>query len=81
VTAAVNAGKSTRALSRAASGRMALASLPTAALAAELIAHCREHLARFKCPREVRFAVVPKTSTGKIQKHVLRSDVKSSSAI
>ncbi len=38
----------------------------------ELIEHCRAHLARFKCPREVRFAVVPKTSTGKIQKHVLR---------
>jgi fatty-acyl-CoA synthase len=51
------------------------------ALADEILAHCREHLARFKCPREVRFAVVPKTSTGKIQKHVLRSDVKSSSAI
>ena len=46
-----------------------------------LIAHCREHLARFKCPREVRFAVLPKTSTGKIQKHVLRSEVKSASAI
>ena len=53
----------------------------TQVLADALIAHCREHLARFKCPREVRFAVLPKTSTGKIQKHVLRADVKSSSAI
>jgi fatty-acyl-CoA synthase len=51
------------------------------ALAEELIEHCRAHLARFKCPREVRFAVVPKTSTGKIQKHVLRTQVKSASAI
>ncbi len=51
------------------------------ALADELIEHCRAHLARFKCPREVRFAVVPKTSTGKIQKHVLRAEVKSASAI
>jgi len=51
------------------------------ALADELIAHCRAHLARFKCPREIRFAVVPKTSTGKIQKHQLRAEVKSSSAI
>jgi len=51
------------------------------ALADELIQHCRAHLARFKCPREVRFAVVPKTSTGKIQKHLLRAQVKSASAI
>jgi len=51
------------------------------ALADELIEHCRAHLARFKCPREIRFAEVPKTSTGKIQKHVLRSQVKSASAI
>ena len=51
------------------------------ALADELIEHCRAHLARFKCPREVRFEVVPKTSTGKIQKHVLRAKTKSASAI
>ena len=51
------------------------------ALADELIEHCRAHLARFKCPREVRFAVVPKTSTGKIQKHLLRAEVKAASAI
>ena len=51
------------------------------ALADELVEHCRAHLARFKCPREVRFAVVPKTSTGKIQKHLLRAEVKSASAI
>ncbi|MEZ5728320.1 MAG: AMP-binding protein [Burkholderiaceae bacterium] len=55
---------------------------PDAAVEPEaLIAHCREHLARFKCPREVRFAELPKTSTGKIQKHVLRELVRSSSAI
>ena len=53
----------------------------SAALAAELIDHCRQHLARFKCPKEVRFAVVPKTSTGKIQKHVLRGQVGSAGAI
>ena len=51
------------------------------ALADELIAHCRAHLAHFKCPREVRFGVVPKTSTGKIQKHLLREQAKSASAI
>ncbi len=39
---------------------------------AEIIAHCREHLANFKCPKEVRFQELPKTSTGKIQKFVLR---------
>ena len=39
---------------------------------AEIIAHCRGLLARFKCPKAVIFAEVPKTSTGKIQKFVLR---------
>jgi fatty-acyl-CoA synthase len=42
---------------------------------AELIAHCRQHLAGFKCPKLVVFAELPRTSTGKIQKHVLRSQV------
>jgi fatty-acyl-CoA synthase len=51
------------------------------ALADELIAHCRKLLAHFKCPREVRFGVVPKTSTGKIQKHLLRAQARSASAI
>ena len=51
------------------------------ALAEELLDHCRAHLARFKCPREIRFAELPKTSTGKLQKHLLRAQVKSSSAI
>ena len=39
---------------------------------AELIEHCREHLARFKAPKQVVFGELPKTSTGKIQKFVLR---------
>ncbi|WZB74240.1 acyl-CoA synthetase [Achromobacter insuavis] len=38
----------------------------------DLIAYCREHLARFKAPRTVVFGALPKTSTGKIQKFVLR---------
>ncbi|MBO0662963.1 acyl-CoA synthetase [Jiella sp. MQZ9-1] len=42
------------------------------ASAEELLAHCREKLARFKCPKEIRFVDLPKTSTGKIQKYVLR---------
>ena len=37
-----------------------------------LVAFCHDHLAHFKCPRTVIFAELPKTSTGKIQKHVLR---------
>jgi fatty-acyl-CoA synthase len=53
----------------------------TTATEAELIEHCRGLLARFKCPREVRFTEVPKTSTGKIQKHLLRAQVRSASAI
>ena len=39
---------------------------------AELIEHCREHLARFKVPKSVVFGELPKTSTGKIQKFLLR---------
>ncbi|MEM6484691.1 MAG: AMP-binding protein [Pseudomonadota bacterium] len=38
----------------------------------ELIAHCRERIAHYKCPREVVFCELPKTSTGKIQKFKLR---------
>jgi fatty-acyl-CoA synthase len=45
------------------------ASPPTAE---EMIAWCRERLAHYKCPRQVVFGEVPKTSTGKIQKFVLR---------
>jgi fatty-acyl-CoA synthase len=40
---------------------------------AELIAFCRERMARFKAPRHVVFGEVPKTSTGKIQKGPLRT--------
>jgi len=47
----------------------------------EIIAHCRRLLAHFKAPRRVVFGVVPKTSTGKIQKFLLRERVKSASAI
>jgi fatty-acyl-CoA synthase len=38
----------------------------------EIIAWCREKLARYKCPRHVVFIELPKTSTGKIQKFRLR---------
>ena len=48
---------------------------------AELIAFCGGHLARFKLPRAVVFGELPKTSTGKIQKFVLREKAKSASAI
>jgi fatty-acyl-CoA synthase len=43
---------------------------------AELIAFCREHLARYKCPRHLVFAELPRTSTGKIQKFKLREMAK-----
>ncbi len=42
----------------------------------EIIAFCREKLARFKVPRTVVFGPLPKTSTGKIQKFVLREHAK-----
>lgn len=38
----------------------------------EIIAFCRERLAHFKCPAAVSFGPLPKTSTGKVQKYVLR---------
>jgi fatty-acyl-CoA synthase len=39
---------------------------------AEIIEHCRARLAHFKAPKRVEFGELPKTSTGKIQKYVLR---------
>ena len=38
----------------------------------ELIVFCRDNLAHFKCPKHVVFGELPKTSTGKVQKFVLR---------
>jgi fatty-acyl-CoA synthase len=46
------------------------------ASADELIAWCRDNLARYKVPRHVVFAELPKTSTGKIQKFKLREMAK-----
>src|SRR6202045_2062842 len=46
------------------------------ATADEIIAFCRQHLARFKVPRMVLFGALPKTSTGKIRKFVLRERAK-----
>jgi len=43
-----------------------------AATAEEIIAFCRGHLAHYKCPDSVEFGPLPKTSTGKTQKFVLR---------
>ena len=42
----------------------------------EIIEFCRDNLARFKAPKTVVFGDLPKTSTGKIQKFVLRERVK-----
>jgi fatty-acyl-CoA synthase len=39
---------------------------------AEVIAWCRDNMAHYKCPKTVLFGELPKTSTGKIQKFVLR---------
>jgi fatty-acyl-CoA synthase len=47
----------------------------------ELIEFCRGQMARFKAPRAVIFGELPKTSTGKIQKFVLREKAKSTAAI
>ena len=42
----------------------------------DLIDFCRERLARFKVPKTIVFTDLPKTSTGKIQKFVLRDQAK-----
>ena len=44
----------------------------------ELIAHCKNLLASYKVPKEIRFEEIPKTSTGKIQKFQLRERAKNS---
>jgi fatty-acyl-CoA synthase len=47
--------------------------------AEELIAFARERLAHFKCPKRIEFGELPKTSTGKVQKFVLRGRVNEAS--
>ena len=39
---------------------------------AQIIEHCRSRMAHFKAPKFVEFGTLPKTSTGKVQKYVLR---------
>jgi fatty-acyl-CoA synthase len=39
----------------------------------EVVDFCKQHLAKFKAPKAIEFADLPKTATGKIQKHVLRA--------
>jgi fatty-acyl-CoA synthase len=46
------------------------------ASAAELTEWCRAHLAHFKMPKTIVFGPLPKTSTGKIQKFVLRDQAR-----
>jgi fatty-acyl-CoA synthase len=47
----------------------------------QIIDFCKTHLAKFKAPRAVVFGELPKTSTGKIQKFVLREKARSAHAI
>ena len=48
---------------------------------ADIVAHCKQHLAGFKVTRAVVFGELPKTSTGKIQKFELRQRAGSATAI
>jgi fatty-acyl-CoA synthase len=43
-----------------------------AATPEQIIAFCRDRLAHYKCPDTIEFGPLPKTSTGKVQKFVLR---------
>ena len=47
----------------------------------QLLQHCRAHLAGFKMPKRIVFGPLPKTSTGKIQKFMLRQQASSAAAI
>jgi len=47
----------------------------------ELVAHCYAQIAHFKAPKTVVFGPLPRTSTGKVQKFVLRERAKSVEAI
>lgn len=47
----------------------------------ELIEHCRNRMARFKVPKQVVIGDLPKTATGKIQKFLLRQQLKQSLSI
>jgi fatty-acyl-CoA synthase len=51
-----------------------------AATELEILDHCRSLLARFKVPKAIIFAEIPKTSTGKIQKFLLRDMARNSAA-
>jgi fatty-acyl-CoA synthase len=53
----------------------------TTATAVEIIEFCRARMARFKAPRSVVFGPLPRTSTGKIQKFLLRERARSTAAI
>jgi fatty-acyl-CoA synthase len=48
---------------------------------ADIIAFCKTQMPGFKTPKAVVFGIIPKTSTGKIQKFLLRDQVKSAKAI
>jgi fatty-acyl-CoA synthase len=48
---------------------------------ADIVAHCQANLARFKCPRTVRFVdALPRNATGKIHKPTLRKSFATASA-
>ncbi|GAU48732.1 hypothetical protein TSUD_192310 [Trifolium subterraneum] len=49
--------------------------------AQEIIAFCREHLPHYMAPKTIIFLDIPKTSTGKIQKYILREKAKALGSI
>ena len=61
-----------REVGRAAEGVRRRSSRARQATEEEIIEFCKEHIARFKAPAAVEFGELPKTSTGKVQKFVLR---------
>jgi fatty-acyl-CoA synthase len=48
---------------------------------ADIVSFCKNNMAGFKVPKTVVFGPLPKTSTGKIQKFVLREQAKALSSL
>ncbi len=44
----------------------------TSASAEELIGFCRQHIAHFKCPKQIEFGEIPRTASGKVKKYLLK---------
>jgi long-chain acyl-CoA synthetase len=74
-------GEEVRAVVQLRPGLSPADAIDASALAASIVAHCREHLAGYKCPRQVDFTdELPRQDNGKIYKRVLRDRYRAQAA-